>query len=318
MFQTHPSRSAFTLVELLVVIAIIGTLVGLLLPAVQSAREAARAASCKNNIRQVGIALHHLHDHKRRLPPGWRGVTQGQNPAVATDENPGWGWAAELLPQMEEGNVHSSIDFTRPIYDPANASVHQTVRQRLVSPFLCPSDIRGPAESGGVFDIGTDDGEEETMVNGVPYHQVDGGPLSPLCKVAKSNYVGVFGYTEVDDSPAAGQGVFFRNSKVGFHDILDGLSKTAMVGERSSRKGGSTWAGVIAGAKSQRSRNVGIADHTPNHRAGHFDDFSSLHPTGVHFLFADGSVLRIDDSSDETIYKALTTRAGGEPVGQID
>jgi prepilin-type processing-associated H-X9-DG protein len=245
-------------------------------------------------------------------------VAPGQEADDATDDNPGWGWAAELLPQMEEGNVYSAIDFKKPIYDPANASVHQSVRQRLVAPLLCPSDVVGPTESGGLFDIGTDDGEEETEFNGVLYHQVDGGPLSPLCKVAKSNYVGVFGYTEVDESPAAGQGIFFRNSKVGFHQITDGLSKTLMVGERSSRKGGSTWAGVIAGAKAQRVRNVGIADHTPNHPEGHFDDFSSGHPTGVHFLYADGSVQRINDMIDETIYQALTTRAGGETIRQVD
>jgi len=153
MVQTHPARLAFTLVELLVVIEIIGRLLGLLLPAVQAAREAERAATCKNNIRQVGIAVHHVHDHKKRLPPGWRGVTQRQDPAVATDDNPGWGWAAELVPQMEGGNVQASIDLTKPIYDPANASVHQAARQRLLSTFLCPSDIRRPAESGGVFDM---------------------------------------------------------------------------------------------------------------------------------------------------------------------
>ena len=312
MYQTHSQRSAFTLVELLVVIAIIGILIGLLLPAVQSARESARANACKNNIRQVGVALHHVHDHQKRLPSGWLGVAPSQEADAPEDDNPGWGWAAALLPQMEESNTYSSIDFTKPIYDDADPSVHQSVRERRVTPLLCPSDVVGPTESGGLFDIGKDDGEEETEFNGVLYHQVDGGPLPTLCKVAKSNFVGVFGYTEVDDAPAAGQGVFFRNSKIGFHQITDGLSKTLMVGERSSRLGGSTWAGVLVDAKAQRVRNVGIADHTPNNPQGHFDDFSSGHPTGVHFLYADGSVQRINDLIDETIYQSLTTRAGGE------
>ena len=311
-------RDGFTLVELLVVVAIIGTLLGLLLPAVQSAREAARATACRNNIRQTGIALHHLHDHKQRLPAGWRGVTRGQNPPVANDDVPGWGWTADLLPQLEADGVHRLIDFTKPIHDPAAASRNQSAREAVIPSFLCASDTRGPTETGGVFGIGTDDGEEETEVNGVRYHQVDGGPFAELCKVAKSNYVGVFGTTEVDGSPAAGDGVFFRNSGVGFRDITDGLSKTAIVGERSSRLGGSTWGGVIAGAKAQRVRTVGIADHTPNHPAGHFDDFSSGHPTGVHFLFGDGSVRRLDDRIDESVYRALCTRCGGEIVGDPD
>lgn len=317
MFRMLPARprAGFTLVELLVVIAIIGTLLGLLLPAVQSAREAARATACKNNVRQLGIALHHLHDHKQRLPAGWRGAARGHEPAVATDDVPGWGWATDLLPQLEADAVHRSIDFTKPIYDPANVALNQSARETVLPAFVCASDTRGPAESGGLFGIGTDDGEEETTVGGVEYHAVDGGPFAVLCRVAKSNYVGVYGTTEVDESPAAGDGVFFRNSAVGFRDIADGLSKTAIVGERAARLGGSTWAGVVPGAKAQRVRTVGIADHTPNHPWGHFDDFTSGHPTGVHFLFGDGSVRRINDSIDESVYKAFCTRSGGELAG---
>jgi prepilin-type N-terminal cleavage/methylation domain-containing protein len=312
MSRKAPSRGGFTLVELLVVVAIIATLLGLLLPAVQSARESARATSCKNNIRQAGLALHHLHDHHQRLPAGWRGVVQGHDPAEAADDVPGWGWAADILPQLEADSVHRLVDFTTPIHDPANATRNQSVRETVIPAFVCASDTRGPSESGGLFGIGTDDGEDETLVNGVEYHQVDGGPFAALCRIAKSNYVGVYGTTEVDEAPADGDGVFFRNSAIGFRDIADGLSKTAMVGERSARLGGSTWAGVVTGAKAQRVRTVGIADHTPNHPHGHFDDFSSGHPTGVHFLMADGSVRRIGDAIDESVYRALCTRSGGE------
>mgnify|MGYP003344918406 FL=1 len=123
---------------------------------------------------------------------------------------------------------------------------------------------------------------------------------------------GVFGTIEVDDAPGAGNGMFFRSSRLGMRDILDGTSKTLLVGERHGRLGGSTWAGVVTGAKAARIRIVGVADHTPNDRHHHFDDFTSNHPTGVHFLVGDGSVQRIDDTIDEGVYKALCTRAGGE------
>ena len=305
-------RRGFTLVELLVVIAIIGTLVGLLLPAVQSAREAARAANCKNNMRQVGLALHHYHDHARRFPAGWTGVKQGHTPAVAADEQPGWGWASELLPQVEEGNLYSRILRTSPVYDPANPSLQAAVRKAVVSMFSCPSDAPGPTEAGGVFSIGTDDGQEETTVNGVLYRQVDGGPLAALTEVGKSNYVGVFGTSEVDDVPAAGEGIFYRNSTTAMKHLSDGSSQTLMVGERRSRLGSSTWTGSVSGAKAQRVRIVGVADHVPNDANGHFDDFSSEHLAGVHFLFGDASVRRLNDGIDLRIYQALCTRSGGE------
>src|SRR5437868_1890332 len=94
-------RHAFTLVELLVVIAIIGVLVALLLPAVQMAREAARMTQCKNNLRQIGIAIHNRHNSHGALPPGWT--------ADQPEGTPGWGWASELLPQLEQGNLYQSI-----------------------------------------------------------------------------------------------------------------------------------------------------------------------------------------------------------------
>src|SRR5262245_16124545 len=96
-----PRRNAFTLVELLVVIAIIGILVGLLLPAVQMAREAARAASCKNNLKQLGIALHNYYDVMGQIPYGWI--------ADQPEGVPGWGWSTGLLAQLEQAAVEQNL-----------------------------------------------------------------------------------------------------------------------------------------------------------------------------------------------------------------
>ena len=125
----------FTMVELLVVIAIIGTLVALLLPAVQAARESARRTSCGNNIRQLGLALHHVHDHALRFPAGWI--------ATAADEQPGWGWASHVLPQLEEGNLHERIDFKKPVFSStATDDIHREIRETVIPAFSCPSDVQ--------------------------------------------------------------------------------------------------------------------------------------------------------------------------------
>ena len=304
-------RHAFTLVELLVVIAIIGTLVGLLLPAVQSAREASRAASCRNNLKQLGLALHHYHDHAKRFPSGWSGAAIPTG--TAADDAPGWGWATELLPQIEQSTLFSRIDRSRPIFDPANTALHADVRRQVVPTFLCASDVRGPTERDGFFMIGADDGHhEEEEEEGHHDERVDGPQFAPLVEIGKSNYVGVFGTLEVDDVPSAGDGMFFRGSRLGMRDMIDGTSKTLFVGERHSKLGASTWTGVVSGAKAAYPRVVGVADHTPNDRDHHFDDFTSNHPAGVHFLMGDGSVHRLDDSIALEVYKSLCTRAGGE------
>jgi prepilin-type N-terminal cleavage/methylation domain-containing protein len=281
-------RRAFTLVELLVVIAIIGLLVALLLPAVQAAREAARMTSCKNNIKQIGLALHNCHDTYRRLPMGW--MTNG-----GPEDPNGWGWAAAILPQMEHGNVQSQIRFDRPIDDPVN----QAARESLIATYMCPSDPGEPTFQIHGF------GPDDEFAN---QDQIG----SPMFLVAKSNYAGVFGLSEIENVPSAGEGTFFHNSRLTFASVTDGLSNTFIVGERNSKLGGSVWTGVIANANNRKARIVGTADHTPNHPNHHFDDFSSFHVQGAHFLAADGSVQRINNQIDLLVYQALVTRSGGE------
>jgi prepilin-type N-terminal cleavage/methylation domain-containing protein/prepilin-type processing-associated H-X9-DG protein len=282
-----PSRRAFTLIELLVVIAIIAILIGLLLPAVQKVREAAARLRCKNNLKQIGLALHNYHDRFNSLPPGY--ATQ-MAPSGA-EIGPGWGWGAHLLDDLEQNNVKQQIDFSMTI----GASAHNVPRTRALKVFLCPSD-----SEMGTF-----------TTAGVPV------------EVAHGNYVGVFGTNEIEDDPGRGNGTFFRNSKVRFGDVLDGLSNTYVVGERSSDIALATWTGAIPGAQVPLTRDpgqveghfllvLGRGDHQPNARESHIDDFYSRHTLGLNCLFGDGSVHSIGNGVNPALWAAIQTRAGGE------
>src|SRR5947209_6699415 len=129
-------RRAFTLVELLVVIAIIGTLVGLLLPAVQKVREAANRLKCQNNLKQIGLACHSYHDANQGFPPGYLATASYTD--GATDTTPGWGWGTFLLPYLEQDNLYRQIDRAQPVQ---NSPAIQTT----VKAYLCPSDAPPPS-----------------------------------------------------------------------------------------------------------------------------------------------------------------------------
>jgi prepilin-type N-terminal cleavage/methylation domain-containing protein/prepilin-type processing-associated H-X9-DG protein len=284
-------RRGFTLVELLVVIAIIGVLVALLLPAVQMAREAARASQCKNSVKQLGLALHQYHDIMGRLPAGW---VANQPEGV-----PGWGWSAALFPYLEQRNLDENLIQRRlPIADSAN----QAARETVVPVLLCGSDWHPKLF---ILAGGAEGGEDEEFAL-----SVDEG--TPLFRIARTNYVGVFGISEIEEVPAAGEGAFFFQSRTRFAQITDGLSNTLIVGERGTKQGNSVWAGVVEGANAAMARVVGVGDHVPNDPHHHFDDFASYHPGGVHFLYGDGSVQRINNTINLGVYQALCTIAGGE------
>ncbi|KAA5543188.1 DUF1559 domain-containing protein [Roseiconus nitratireducens] len=310
-FRKTSSRSAFTLIELLVVIAIIGILVGLLLPAVQSAREAARRMSCQNNLHQIGVALHNYHSSFKQLPSGW----------IASDvdhHEPGWGWAAAILPQLEGSAAYGQINFSLPIEHPE----HESVRISSLAAFICPSDILEPTFFIGE---GEDHGDDHDHDHEDEDHEDDdhddhhaSGNVDLvdhwLFQIAKSNYVGVYGTQDIHDDLYKGDGLFYGNSRHRFRDILDGLSQTLMVGERSSKLGGSIWHGVIHDANQPAARVIGAADHVPNDPIGHFEDFSSYHADGAHFVLSDGSVRFINKFVDLPVYHALTTRANKEVI----
>jgi prepilin-type N-terminal cleavage/methylation domain-containing protein/prepilin-type processing-associated H-X9-DG protein len=148
LMVTRRARYGFTLAELLVVIGIIGLLVTLLLPAVQAAREAARKASCKNNLRQIGIALHNYHDSLRSLPPGCVEWRSWNSPPSRRQ----FAWSAMLLPYLEQSNLHQQINWNKPFDAPENARAANTD----LPIYLCPSESdfvagKGLFSYGGIF-----------------------------------------------------------------------------------------------------------------------------------------------------------------------
>jgi prepilin-type N-terminal cleavage/methylation domain-containing protein len=305
--------SGFTLVELLVVVAVIGVLISILLPAVQSAREAARRMTCQNNLHQIGVALHNYHSAFRQLPSGW--IADGRD-----HDDPGWGWAAAILPQLDQLAIYEKIDFHYPTQHPRN----ELVRQAIVPAFICPSDTLEP-----LFWIGEgedthdddhhddDDHEDDHDHDHLHGENVDDRPHF-VYEVSKSNYVGVYGTKDIHDDLYDGDGLFYGNSRHRFRDILDGLSQTLMIGERNGRLGGSVWHGVIHDAHEAPARIIGAADHAPNDSIGHFEDFASYHSDGAHFILSDGAVRMINKSIDMEVYHALTTRANKEVIEADD
>jgi len=296
-------RRGFTLIELLVVIAIIAVLVALLLPAVQQAREAARRSQCKNNLKQIGLALHSYEEIHRSLPPGWIGVSPTRQPSVEGDN--AFAWGTMILPMMEQESFFQELDTRTSIMSPVNAAPIA----RPLTAFVCPSDSAGPT-----WDL------------------LQEGSTTVLATLATANYVGNWGTLEIEStcfpggSPLPvgqscyGNGAFHHNSKVASRDFTDGLSNTYVVGERKSdgtQDWYATWSGAPPGGEEAIARVLGVADHTPNHPAGHLEDFRSPHPGGVHMLFGDGRVLFINDSVDEVTWQGLATRGGEERLGEF-
>lgn len=300
--KSNNKRTAFTLVELLVVIAIIGILIGMLLPAVQQVREAARRTACANNIRQIGLALMNYESARQELPPGWH--TSDNTVFI---EEPGWGWSAYLLPYIEQQNLYDQIDLSVAIDDP----FHTDTIQKHIPLYLCPSD---PAPDVINLNVHVDDygGGGRGRPFQSEFHE--GEPLM----ASRSNYSGVFGNTEIDDSPGDGTGAFFANSRIKLRDFTDGLSNTMIVGERRNDYGTISWVGVVPELDEPAARIVGTADHSPNHPAGHFEDFRSFHPGGINVVLGDGSGHFVSNTVDAETFQALATRAGGEIVSIKD
>lgn len=255
-------RSAFTLIELLVVIATIGVLIGLLLPAVQASREAARRMSCSNNLRQIGLAAQNYHSAYKRFPAGYVSfkTSDGIAPAnafldpVTWDGAPGWGWAAGLLPFFEANSLAASLRYDQPIWSLQNEQATAT----KIPLMLCPSTTGGD-EPFTVRDEANNplviDGRE--MRVGRSHYVASHGQEScwgecgsaATGEVFTNIYTGATKFVDIDgDAGRVADGPFFRNSATRMRDVLDGTSNTIFFGEHSSQLSEKTWVGVIPGA----------------------------------------------------------------------
>jgi prepilin-type N-terminal cleavage/methylation domain-containing protein len=297
--QIRARRAAFTLIELLVVVAIIAVLIALLLPAVQQAREAARRSQCKNNLKQLGLAMHNYHDTFGAFPPGWIAATRGVGPDVNGGLN-GFGWGAMILPMMEQAPVYNQFRFEYSMTDATGTPSNRSLLATPLPTFRCPSD---PAP-------GT-------------WQMLNPTGTTTIAEVASTNYIALFGLRAIEEcyllppgQACRAEGIFYHNSRVRMADITDGSSQTLMMGERVHDRFPSTWSGVIISGASPIERILGHADHTPN-TAFHKEDFGSRHIGGTHFLMGDSSVKFFSENIDLQTYMGLGTIQGGEVAGEF-
>lgn len=351
--RIDPRRSrGFTLVELLVVIAIIGVLVGLLLPAVQQAREAARRMSCSNNLKQIGLGLHNYHDTFRSLPNAGLGWVDDSG-FVGTKDDDGYGFLCFLLPFIEQGNLYEQIDPSgyweedhgisgRPVQHMVEAIAGGSATPRIqtrwaaattpVATYLCPSSampVNAP-QQWAIFGSG-DFGVGALPVNPV-YH------ANQSVGLATSSYKGCGGSARGDNSMLVKRS---EGEPRNFRDVIDGLSNTIMVAESAyvratgvskppqagdSPSGVGDWPVWFGMPRSDEPVRITGRTSSPinaftsagkMYRAIDDDCAFSFHSGGAQFAFGDGSVHFISESVSMETYSNLCGMNDGNVVGEF-
>ena len=340
------TRKGFTLIELLVVIAIIAILVALLLPAVQQAREAARRSTCKNNLKQLGVAMHNYHDTYTTLPPAYVDY-RGMNPnpgATRLNDEGHWAWSAMIMPMMELGPLYDRMNVGNQWPGNFMASNRQDM-QASQAAFRCPSDAGAPK----VHNAGTD-----------PGYAIEAPHGSTNTGLAISNYVVSNNIANVRNRQATNTaqgtsgaiGAFYQDSSVRFRDMADGTSNTLLLGERAYKRGNvRNSAAVLWAVRGQEGGAGGgptAQDNGPAWNQGlvtiagtarypinvtltgvHTDRngaYSSRHRGGAQFVLGDGSVRFLSENINlnaaspwtvNSVFEALVGIDDGVPVGEV-
>ncbi|HVJ87320.1 MAG TPA: DUF1559 domain-containing protein [Caulifigura sp.] len=304
--RRHGRKQGFTLIELLVVIAIIAILIALLLPAVQQAREAARRTQCKNSLKQIGLAMHNYAETFRALPAAYYGRRldtpcsySSQRVSVAS---PGWGWGTMLLPYLDQGPLYNQMPFNTVLN--INTVNMKPLGETAISVYRCASDI-GPSKNPNYQDFG--------MSN----FRANFGTLR-----VDASYTGCSESPRYEDLT---NGMFGANTPCRFADVTDGLTNTVMVGEVAfGDLGGvnrvaSMWLGqyMVGSTYSTPATNMGTLSFNVLYRVNGTATraYSSYHTGGAQFLFGDGSVHFLSESTDaDNVLQRLSMKADGQPV----
>lgn len=320
-------KRGFTLIELLVVIAIIAILIALLLPAVQQAREAARRSSCKNNMKQLGLALHNYHDVFKSFPLGELYAYSGN-------------WKVGLLPYMDQATVYNQLIFGNSRFRSSSGNFNTVLSGFKVPGLNCPS---SPLDDLGQSTGGFDNSGNAQLHD---YTGVMGSYPDPRGIASECLDSGAWG------SFACANGLLLVNESMAIRDNTDGTSNTIIVGEQSGNVAGldkranywGGWCGTSQGplpinaystGQTMVSTGTTTLRYPPNtdHEAltastcvsssgcgtpyRHNTPLSSYHTGGVHALLADGAVRFISENIDIDTYLRLGARADGRTIGEF-